>query len=637
MGGWRGKVAGTAVLLALLLGLAALIAHAMFDSEHLKAMARERAQAAWARELSINTLSLRLFPVPALRATGLALSNPAWAHEAHLAEADALEVRLSWRALLSGRIAPGALRVEGGRLKLERGADGRGNWELEGSGERHDAMDWRQLVRVEAHDVELGYRNGVASPSAWRIPTLMASASPGWRDVRFHATAEHAQQTMTAEGRLADLSQAGVAGASTEGSIVAHSPWARLEFKGRLPLAASANAFLSSVVLEAKSATALLHFLNLGNGTGAAAPLSLRATLRGSDGGLLASALQLRLGRTEASGELRVRRENARLRIEGRLDSPDVDWALLTRDADRPPPPEAPEGELFRHHPLPWNALNALDGVDSALTLRLARLKLRSGIQLTDVQAEVRSHGKLMDIPSFSMKLLGGRASGRLRLDGARRSAQLKLDASGVLLERWFSERGRKVPVSGGPMQISAGVNGHGDSLREIAATLNGPINLRGGATLIRSAKAGEAESLLTNLFPLFSERDTQQVKLQCFAGQLPFAHGVAAALVGARSDASQLLTSGQVDLKSQSVTLRGRVRARDGISLGISTLSGDVSITGPLRHPKMALDPAGAPSALARLGAAVITGGLSIVATVAWDAANPRANPCQAVFRPRE
>jgi hypothetical protein len=167
-----------------------------------------------------------------------------------------------------------------------------------------------------------------------------------------------------------------------------------------------------------------------------------------------------------------------------------------------------------------------------------------------------------------------------------------------------------------------------------MAATLDGLATVRGGATLIRSEKAGEAESLMTSLTALLSEKNAPHIRLDCFAGHLPFSKGVAAsALVGARSEVSKLLTSGAVDLKRQAVDLRGRVRARTGVSLGIAALSGDVSIAGPLRKPHMQMDPVGTPSALARVGAAIVTGGLSLVATAAWDAANPGADPCEAVF----
>lgn len=630
MAGRRRKAAIGVAALALLLAVAALAAHLLFDGERLKAMARERVAAEWSRELTIDTLSLQLFPVPALRAGGIALSAPAWAHEPQLAAADLLEVRLSWRALLSGRIAPGALRIQGGHLTLERAGDGRRSWDLVSRGD--GKLDWRQLTRVEAEDVDIIYREDAGKPRTWHVATLWASGSPNWQALRFKGTVEQAQQTMTLDGRLADLSQAGVDGAATDGELSASWPSARLEVKGRLPLSLAGSTGEATVALEASSMDGPLRFLGIAPARPLQAPLSFGATLKGAADQLAISGVRVKLGQTAASGEFRVRRVRDRLQVDGELASPDVDWAVLAREAGRPQPPPVPRDELFRHHPLAWAAIDALDGVDTTLKLEVHKLKLRSGIQLSDVTASIVSRDDRVDLPAFSMQLLGGKASGSLKLVGAKRSAQLKLAASGVRLDRFFSERGRKVPASGGPMQIDASVSGHGASLREMAATLDGLATIRGGATLVRSEKAGEAESLLTSMLPLLSEKDAPQIRLACFAGRLPFSNGVAArATVGARSEVSKLLTSGTVDLKRQRTDLHGRVRARSGISLGLAALSGDVSITGPLRKPTMALDPVGTPSALARLGAAVVTGGLSLVATAAWDAANPGPDPCEA------
>lgn len=634
MSGWRRKATLTGAGLALLLAVAALVAHALFDEEGLKSMARDRAREAWSRELVIDTLSLQLFPVPALRATGIALSAPAWAHAPQLAAAELVEARLSWRALFSGRIAPGALRVEGGHLTLERAADGRRSWDLGGG---DGALDWRQLVRADIAGMDIHYREGDGEPRTWRITRLAASAAPDWQNLRVDATLDHAKQTMTLKARLADLSKAGLDNAATDGEIAAGWPSAQLEVKGTLPLSLTGGGTAATVALEAQSMEAVLRFFDVVPDRPLKAPLSLHATLSGTADRLAVSKLRARLGQTEASGELQVRRAQGRLKVEGALASPAIDWATLTREAGRPPPPPIPKDELFRHHPLAWGLIDALDGIDTALTLNLEALTLRSGIQLAGVSATVESRDDKVDLPAFSMQLLGGKASGSLKLVGAKRSAQLSLAASGVRLERFFSERGRKVPVSGGPMRIDATVSGRGASLREMAGTLDGLATIRGGATLVRSEKAGEVESLLTSMTALLSEKDAPQIRLSCFAGRLPFSNGVAAsATVGARSEVSKLLTSGTVDLKRQRVELKGRVRARDGISLGIAALSGDVSIAGPLRRPKMSLDPVGTPSALARLGAAIVTGGLSLVATAAWDAANPGADPCEAVFSDR-
>ncbi len=93
------------------------------------------------------------------------------------------------------------------------------------------------------------------------------------------------------------------------------------------------------------------------------------------------------------------------------------------------------------------------------------------------------------------------------------------------------------------------------------------------------------------------------------------------------------MLTAGVIDLRRQTLDLRGRVKAVSGVSLGISTLTGDVKIVGRISHPEVSLDPVGTPGALARLGAAIVTGGVSIVGTAIWDAVNSGADPCQVVL----
>jgi hypothetical protein len=103
--------------------------------------------------------------------------------------------------------------------------------------------------------------------------------------------------------------------------------------------------------------------------------------------------------------------------------------------------------------------------------------------------------------------------------------------------------------------------------------------------------------------------------------------------IVGARSDVSQILTTGYIDLRQQTLDLRGRVRARSGVSLGISTLAAEVKIAGKILQPEVGFDPAGTPGILARIGTAIATGGASLLITSIWDAANPASDPCQIVF----
>lgn len=634
MDGWRGKAVGMAMLAPALLAGAMLAGHMLLDEQKLIAMAQDRVHAATGRELRIDTLSVRWLPLPSLRATGVALSSPDWAQSRDLIQADQVDLRLSWRALLSARLAPGAILVRQAAIHLETADDGKHSWRMNSNGKTSGAY-WRDLGELRADKVDLVYRSA-AGEHRWTIQSLDARSAPGWRNARLQAELLRGAQRMRVEAEMADLSRAGQAGASSQGRVVLRLPAAAATLAGILPLSVQGSANTAAdLSVQADSVAQALRFFSAGDVADTPpAALSLQARLRGADQTLLLDIRELKLGATEASGSLALRHENGKPRLEGHLALPDLDWATLRREAGRPPPAPLAQGEVFRRAPLPWKTLEALAGVDSKLTLKVDKLRLPSGIRMDKLEASLRGGGGRIDVAPFSMALLGGSASGKLRLDASRHGAELTLDASGVTLERWFSERGRKAPVSGGPMRIHAALQGKGDTQRDLAASADGLVTVRGGAALIRSEKAGNAESLLTDLFPLFSERDASQLRLQCFSARLPLRRGQADdALVGARSDASQLLTRGSIDLRQQAVDLRGRVRARSGISLGVALVSGDVAIAGPLARPKMALDPS-SPGALARLGAAVLTGGLSVVATAAWDAVNPAANPCEAALQ---
>lgn len=636
MAGWRGRAFGIAMLAAALLASAILAGHLLFDQQTLIVMAQDRVHAATGRQLRIDTLSVRWLPVPSLRATGVALSNPDWAQYRDMIQADQIDMRLSWRALLSGRLVPGAILIRQAAIHLETTDDGKHSWSITSDGKTSGAH-WQDLRELRAGTVDLFYRSP-AGEHQWKIQSLAASSAPGWRNAQLQAELLRGPQQMRLEADMADLSQAGQAGASSKGRIVLRLPTASATLTGMFPLSAQGSAATAAdLSVQADSVTQAIGFFSAGDAADTpSAAFSLQAQLRGADQALLFDIRQLKLGSTEASGNLVLRYESGKPRLEGHLALPSLDWSTLRREAGRPPPAPLAQGEIFRRAPLPWKTLEGLAGVDSRVTLRVDRLRLPSGIRMDQLEASLRGGSGRINVAPFSMTLLGGTASGKLNLDPTRHAAELTMDASDVTLERWFSERGRKLPVTGGPMRIHATLQARGNTQRDIAASADGLITVRGGATLIRSEKAGNAESLLTDLFPLFSERDASQLRLQCFSARLPLRHGQAdGALVGARSDASQLLTRGSIDLRQQDVDLRGRVRARNGISLGVALVSGDVAIAGPLAKPKMALDPS-SPGALARLGAAVLTGGLSVVATAAWDAVNPAANPCEAALQER-
>jgi hypothetical protein len=166
--------------------------------------------------------------------------------------------------------------------------------------------------------------------------------------------------------------------------------------------------------------------------------------------------------------------------------------------------------------------------------------------------------------------------------------------------------------------------------MRDLAATATGPITLRMGPGAWHSKRAGETESLMTNAF---ASEGAEQVQFECVSAVLPFKSGLAKGrqLVGFKTATSELVTSGSIDLRDESLDLHGRVRAQKGVTLGLANIAGDVKIGGTFTKLGMSIDPESTPGIVARAGAAIATLGLSVVGTALLDkAAAEGEDPCR-------
>lgn len=618
-----------AIVLLLIVGVA-LASRMLFDQPRWISLLEQRASAASGRPVRIGALSVHLLPLPGVDAYRVQVANPAGAQSALLLQADQVSARLALWPLLIGQVQLSGLTAQGVQLELERDRDGIVNWHWPVVGNGAAPLDLGKLTAIEINQSSVRYRSPQFDSGITHITHLSVVNQPGWRNVEAEALLRRGTRELVASARLDVLS------VLPSGSVTVQTGSARLTMEGRLPLQAVLTNAAVKLQIDAQRPNDLLAFMQLDAGLRTIAPVSLHADLREAGGKLSASAIDARLGKLQVTGSARLDPGGSRPTVDAQLSIPRLDWVALLADAGRPPLPPKAAGELFHAHPFAWRALAALQGLQGSVDLRIDSLRTRPGVELTDVSSKVLIDGDRLHLRQVRARLLDGRASGDIVVTATGKRAHMALQLQDISLQKWIIATGGIAPLTGGPMQIDALVDAHGDSMKEMAASLTGPVRVRLGPATIASRSGAQAEALLTGLTPIFSARNENRIALECAAANLMFANGRAAAspLVGARSQASQLLTSGIVDLRAQTLDLRGRVRARSGITIGLATLTGDVSIAGPLVHPLALLDPTGTPSALLRLGAAIATGGLSIVGTALWDGANPGTDPCQAVFR---
>ena len=620
---------------ALLIIVVALgwIIPSMFDQARLLSWFQEKASIASGRAVTIGKISLHLLPRPGFDAERVTIANPAWTSEPFLAKIDHLSAQFRVASLWHRTFQVASLKADGVALDLETDALHAGNWQFASQNAQPNQPNvghFSAMTSMDADHVTVRYAREKHDVGNWQLPQIHIDAQPLWRNVNASAVLSHAKRTLALRASVDTLE----APVHATLSVTTEKAHIALDAQRLQTARVPANTF--AMQLDATRPDELLTFFDIDSLP--IAPLRINADVQMRNRRIDLTQIASSFGAMRIGGTAQVDLDGPQPSLVAQLSIARLDWVKMLADAGRPPLPPKPPGELFRTHRLPWHALAASHRLRADIDLHIAALKTRSGVELTNASTQIKiEHGQLQ-ANKMRAQMLGGNVTGTLLMVGADQTAHLKLQLHDVSLHDGLRAMGKTTPMTGGAMQLTAAVTAHGESMKALAASLTGPVTFRIGPTRIITAAGAHSEEMLTGLLPYFSSHDTGEIQLECGSAELPFKNGHASAspLIGVRSQASELLTRGELDLRAQTIDVRGRVRSRSGLSLGISAFSGDIRFSGPLVHPHAKLDPAGTPGAVARLGAAVATAGLSLIGTAIWDHVHPGENPCDAVFAHR-
>ena len=618
-------------------GACALALHFLVDPELLKRTAREKARAAWSRELHMEDVSVRLWPMPSIHAAKVSFANPSWAREPNLVQAGEVSAELALIPLLTGKVRLKSLTLEDVVASLEVADDGAVSWELSGESAPVAAKpkgptdaDLLQVEQVNIRNVAIRHRVRGKDAEPVVIQEARLRAEPGLRDVRIEATLRRHAQPLAIKASFADLSKLGVEAAVSDGKLELEWPQSKASLEGRFPLQKKALGHELRVALESESLQPLLAFFGFKRER--TAPVRLRFESRQAGERIELARIEASLGNVKVGGDARVNMASDHPEIEARLEAERVDWKKALADSGGIVRPKHHDEIVFHEDRVAWRAVTALGKLRGSADVRMKQLKLGNGLELSNVRTRVAFHDEHVELKPFAAELLGGSAQGSFTLDGRAKAIRVFLDGDKLLMERWFQERGSKVPLRGGPTKVHAVLTLAGATYRDLASSVSGNLTLRMGRAVWESKRAGQAEEMMINVL-VNSPRD---IEFECAAASLDFRNGRATGprIVGARSSASQLLTSGQVDFREERIDLRGRVKPLAGAPLGLAAIAGDVQVSGRLGKPTMRLDPAEKPAVLARAGVAIATAGATLLGSAVLDAASEKIDACEAVFR---
>ena len=632
---WRKPLLVGLATVAALLACATVAVHVLVDTDKLKRLVQDKVQAAWGRDLRVEGLSLDLLPWPAVHATGVALAAPPWSRSRHVLEVDQLDANLELVPLFVGRVRVKSLDLRGVKAALEEAEDGAENWRpggTEASEGRHAPAGQPPLGIGELHlrDVLVHRRVKSVDAEPLRIDDATIQVGPGLRDVNVDASLRRHDQPVAVKAHFDDLSGLGQRGAVTSGRVELAFEKTHVEVQGRLPLERTLQGHDLRLAMKSPSLDDVFRFMGFDRQGGA--PFSLAFASRGAEDGADIHDLALSLGDLRVSGQLHLAATKDSHRLTGQLSSSRIDWLQVLKDAGGKLKPPRHDDEIFHADPVAWHALAFLGEHDAQLDLAVESLRLANGLTFEKVKARAALGRGVVDLDPFSASMLGGKGGGALRFEPARQAIRARFEGQGLLLEQWFRERGSKIPFRGGPMDIKASLKLGGETYRELASSIDGPVAIRMGKGAWESPKAGEVEEMMVSALAAKGSRD---LRFDCISAKLDFHRGRAQGrhVLGAKSDVSQLLTAGSIDFREEQVDLRGRVQARKGITVGIATVAGGVRISGKLAHPHIGMDPDEKPALLARAAAAVATAGASIVGEALLTSL-AKDDPCEAVFR---
>ena len=272
-----------------------------------------------------------------------------------------------------------------------------------------------------------------------------------------------------------------------------------------------------------------------------------------------------------------------------------------------PPPARVRSDRVFPDTPIPFDRLTRHD---ADIRLRVAALRVN--------EAEYKSldaHLILRDGRATLDKMAADAPEGPVAITGTVDPTQsppriaLSVRAPNISVRPLLIALGER-PFASGRLEVMADLRGAGDTVRAIAASLNGTA---GFAMAGGSYDPGQVGGFLakvasqTNVLDLIGRSGVKTSEIRCLAARFDIRHGIATLHPLLLS--SSLLTAsgnGSVNLRDETVALMLRPQGR----MGGTGFSIPVRVTGTLRQPKAEIDASATAGANAGTIAGIIIGG---------------------------
>ena len=633
---------GLAIVLLVAMAFGAVLVVGDIELHRLRDRLAAELAAVTGREVRIEgPMRLELALAPRLDVRGLHLGNADWAAEPDMLVAGRVTLQVALLPLLHGEFRLQSVTLHEVSALVERNAAGSLNWQLGVAEDRSaptsgdesaSASDTYSLAadHVRIEQLRLHYRDAVGLDLDLELTldelTLAAPARDG--PLVAGARGRLAGRPLQVSARAGSL-QAVLDGRRTPLELLLAVGRVRLRGDGELPALGEYLALdatleapdLASVLDVAAGVVPALAQVRLPD----VAPLAVSARLIGERGALRLDELAVAAGGSRLQGEF-AWSWAGRQRIDARLAGAGLDLAAFAAASDA-----APRRRLFGEEALPWHALQAMDA-DVALDIERVRL---GGLLLAPARVRLTlANGRATLTPDLGVA--GGGVSGEFAADADARSLRARVTGSDIVLGQLLAGMDADKGLTGAPTTVQASFAAVGDSPHALAAGADGSLLMVVGRGRLPAGALGwlGGDIALTLSGEFGSGGDDMQ--LECGVVNFDLTDGVLGreAGIGLRFDRMNVVGGGSIDLGTEALDLRLVPETREGVGLSAgSALAGLVALRGSLMQPSVEVSSEGLAKAGAKVGAAFVTGGLSLLASAIYERVAAEDDVCKAVL----
>jgi uncharacterized protein involved in outer membrane biogenesis len=588
------------------------------------------------RDFAING-DLKLAPslIPTIAVEGVTLGNASWAKEKNMLSVTKFEAQIALLPLLKKNIQIIKFILVEPNIYLETNKKGEGNWVLASptSKEKEPATDSAPAAlpglavnEVQIKDANIIYRDGKTDKTTEvHIAEIQVNSSSFSDPLSLFIRADINGSPLELEGSLGSINSL-LDNKEYPLNIKGNIAGAIISIEGKLAQPMNAKGIDLLATLDIKQLSSLNSLA--GSELPEIGPIIFSGKLADTKAGYSVKSMSAQILDYKVNGDVEINMGGTRPALLANLATDIIDISPFQGAAKET---TEKKEKVFPSDPLPLEGLKAAD-VDLKFK---AKQLITKDLTIDDVNLVLTlNNGKLQIIQTASAA--GGTISANINLDGSSgKSAVLSNDITLTQIELGQIPAIKKdKTITGGKTDISIKLKGAGESVSNIMAGLNGSLLIKTGKgqisnSALDSASADALTSTLSMLNPSAEEKEGST--LECAVVKFDIKDGIATADNGIAMSTNHVnvLGGGVVNLKTETLDIGITPKAREGVGINLGQLAELVRLGGTLANPTPKTDTKAALKAGLSAGAAVATGGLSILAQGLFDRAGSGQNPC--------